>query len=622
MAPLEQGGSFGSFPIFPSPRGRRRGRLRLDLVRGRSRAGPAAGSPAGPVRDAVARAVRGDGPKPRLVVLLSIDQFRADYLTRYGDLFLPAGEKGKKPGGFQQLMKGGAYFANARYEHFPTFTGPGHAILLTGSHPYKTGIIANDWWDPVARREVYCVGDDRFQVVGAAADSRAKPMGPRNLRSSTVGDELKLATAGHAKVVTLALKDRAAILMGGHAQDLSIWFDDAGARWISSTAFRPDGKLPAWVEAVNGEHIPDRTLGTTWTAWRSAKVTDAVVAARTFAPKLAPGNGPYDLGRAFPHAVGAEKNANNYRAFTLTPAANAFVFETAKRAVAAEQMGRDDVPDLLAINLSTNDYVGHVFGPYSPEALDVTLATDRLLADFLGYLAGHVAGGLDRVVFVLSADHGVSPIPEDAAGEPFGLEAGRIDAEQVTTRIEAALAARYGAAPDGWFSRAADGKSSGEFIDNYVYLDPDALAAAIAGGQARSRREVEQTACDGLLAARIPGVYGCYGRSQILEGALADNDLAGHLAKAIYPTLSGDLLIVSEQMFLEGQPGPRYSTSHGTPYAYDTHVPVLFFAPGYARPGVYLDRAAPSDIAPTLSLLLGIELPSGCDGQPLLSALR
>lgn len=576
---------------------------------------------AGPARAAVAQAVRGVGPRPRLVVLLSIDQFRADYLTRYGDLFLPAWQEGGKPGGFQQLMRQGAYFANARYEHFPLFTGPGHAILLTGSHPYKTGIIANDWWDPVERKPVYCVDDARFQVVGAAAGSRATPMGPQNLRSSTVGDELELATAGRAKVVTLALKDRAAILMGGHAQDLSIWFDDAGGRWISSTAYCADGKLPAWVETLNGERLPDRTLGTTWTPYRSRKVTDKVAAERTFPPKTAPGEGPYNLGRTFPHKVGAEPTTDNYRAFTFTPDANAFVFETARRAVLAEEMGKDQVPDLLAINLSTNDYVGHAFGPYSPEALDITLATDRQLAGFLGFLAKTVPGGLRSVVFVLTADHGVTPVPEDAAGEPFDLHAGRFDPRPVIGKIAEALTRRFGApAGDTWFSQSDDGKA-GIYVDNHVYLNPDALEKAIGDGKARNRREVEQAACDAVDAARFPGVYGCYGKSQILEGGLADNDLGSHLAKGIYPKLAGDLVIVGEQMFLDYPSAPRYATSHGTPYAYDTHVPVIVHAPGFLKPGVYLDRAAPSDIAPTLSLLLGIEFPSGCDGQPLLPAL-
>ena len=204
------------------------------------------------------------GKRPALTVVISIDQFRADYLTRFADLFLPARQSSGSIGGFRYLIGSGSWFVNARYTHFPTFTCVGHAAMMTGAQPYVSGIVSNRWWDRAARTEVYCVDDPRYQVVGAAPGSRTKPMGPQHLLSTTVGDELKLATNGAAKVVTLALKDRAAILMGGHAQDLSIWFDDGDGRWISSTAFARDGKLPAWVEALNAEAIPDRALGMSW----------------------------------------------------------------------------------------------------------------------------------------------------------------------------------------------------------------------------------------------------------------------------------------------------------------------------------------------------------------------
>jgi len=580
-------------------------------------------SPSGPARDSVARVVRGDAPRPRLAVVLSIDQFRADYLTRLGDLFLPASPGRGRLGGFRYLMSQGAHFANARFEHYPLYTGPGHAVLLTGSHPYKNGIVGNEWWDPKNRRPVYCVDDARWKVVGAAEGSRAKPMGPLNLRSSTIGDELKLATAGRARVVAVALKDRAAILMSGHATDSAVWFDDAGGRWITSTAYAKDGKLPAWAEKVNSEAIPDKALGTTWTP----SLSPEVLAARSFDPKLVPGAGPYGLGTKFPHKVGAEKTSQNYRAFTLTPAANAYVFETAKRAVAAEGLGKDDVPDLLCVNLSTNDYLGHAFGPYSPEATDLTVQTDRLLADFLTYLDKNVPGGMKSVVFVLTADHGVTPIPEDASEPPFGLNAGRFEAAEVVKVIGGALTARFGEPAGGsWFSRGAEAEggraATGEFVEGFVYLSPEAVASAIAGGKARDRRDLERAACDAVNGAGIQGVWGCYGKSQVLEGAVGDHDLGKHLARAVHPQLTGDLIVLSEQMYLAGSAVPAYATSHGTPYAYDTHVPVVVSAPGLIKPGVYAGKAAPSDIAPTLSLLLGVELPSGCDGSPLVPALQ
>lgn len=574
-----------------------------------------------PVSDGVARALLGAGPRPRLVVVVSIDQFRADYLTRLADLFLPAKDGGKL-GGFRYLMERGAWFVNAKYEHFPLFTGPGHAVIMTGGHPYKTGIVGNEWWDVAQQRVEYCVDDPRWKVVGGTAESKARAMGPANLRSSTVGDELKLATAGRGKVVTLAIKDRASILLGGHAQDVSLWFDTAGGRWISSTAFCRDGKLPAWVERINDDHLPDAMLGKSW----EPVLGPAVLAGRSFEPRKHGTDIPTGFGDRFPHAIGAEKTPANYKAFIYTPAANAFVLQSAARAVAAEELGRDEVPDILAINLSTNDYTGHAFGPYSPECVDLAVETDRALSVFITGLEKTVPGGMRSVVFVLTADHGVSPVPEDAGGEPYHMSAGRYDVRAVLNAISSALTARFGepggVAGGSWFPRNPESpKQSGAFLDGFIWLDPAAVARAIADGKARSRRDIEDAACEAVAAARVPGVYACYGRTQVLERRIADTDLSAHLARAIDPERSSDLFVVADPMYLADPDPEGHATTHGTPYAYDTHVPVIVCAPGFIKAGVYVDDAAPSDIAPTLSLLLGIEFPSGCDGRPLRSAL-
>ncbi|MBK7406287.1 MAG: alkaline phosphatase family protein [Phycisphaerales bacterium] len=564
------------------------------------------------------------GPPPRLTVVLSIDQFRGDYLYRFHDLFLPA-KDGETLGGFSYLMTRGAYFASAKYEHYPLFTGPGHAVILTGAHPYKSGIVGNEWWDTRERHSVYCVDDPRFEVVGAGPGSRARPMGPGNLQATTVGDELKLATAGRARAVSLAIKDRAAILLGGHAPDLSMWFDTAGGRWISSTAFCRDGQLPDWVDRLNKDAIPARALGTDWEAISSAET----LGDRASPPAHVGTDVPKGFGDAFPHHIGSEPTAANFHAFCFTPAANDFVFASAERAIEAEQMGQDETPDLLSINLSPNDYIGHAFGPYSPEVLEMTLATDRGLSGFLNYLSTHVPGGMDSVLFVLTADHGVSPIPEEVAGQPLDFSAERLQIADVLSTIADALTGRFGKATGGsWFATAPEdpeGKNlakSGAYLDGSVYLNPNSIAEAIGRGAARSRREIEQAACDAVNASALPGVYACYGKTQILEGAVGDTDLARHLAKGVHPRLSPDLIIIPRQDCLENPPSAGHATTHGTPYAYDTHVPVILCYPPVLRAGVYCNQAAPSDIAPTVSLLLGVEFPSGCDGRVLDEAIR
>lgn len=563
------------------------------------------------VGTATARALHA-GQRPKLVVVISIDQFRADYLRRLTDLFLPAEPTRGTVGGFRYLMTAGSDFLDARYDHFPLYTGPGHSIILTGSHPYKTGIVSNDWWSRSEKRGVYCVDDLRFKTVGAAPGGEADthPMGPGNLRSTTVGDELKLATAGRARVVSLSFKDRAAILLGGHAQDVCLWFDGDGGRWVSSTAYAKDGKLPAWVDAVNRESIPDKAIGQTWTP----SVSAAVLAERSLPAPLPESVNPSGVGRAFPHVVPNTRNRAGYTAFSLTPSGNAYVFETAKRAVVGEKLGQRDAPDLLAFNLATNDYVGHAFGPYSPEALDLTVQTDRQLSDFLNFLNRTVPGGLKNCVVAVTADHGAAPFPEDLTARD--MPGGRYTSRSVPDAIQKGLSARFG--DDTYIAQSADGKENGGFIENFVYLNDEAIGHILAANKARNRAEVERAAADAIEALNLPGIYAVYTRSQILTGQMPNNDLARHLANAIYPSVSGDLIVVNEQDYLSSRPG---TTSHGTPYAYDTHVPLLISGFGIT-PGTWADPVTVADLAPTLCTLLGIEFPSGCDGVLLKAALR
>ena len=548
--------------------------------------------------------------KPRLTVVISIDQFREDYLRRLQDLFLSAKTK-EGVGGFNYLLENGSSFLNAQYRHIPTATGPGHAVILTGGYPATTGIVGNIWWNPVTHKPVYCVDDDTVKVVGMKEGSKATPMGAKNLRSTTVGDELKLATNGRSKVVTLALKDRAAVLLGGHTQDVSIWYDDWVGRWISSTAYAKNGTLPAWVEEVNALQIPASALGKTWTVSLSSEALK-----RTILPKIKPAHNPYNLGLAFPHTIGMEKTRANFRAFTLTPYANRFVFETAKRAVTGEKLGQGASPDLLAMNLSTNDYVGHAYGPLSPEATDVAVETDRDLSGFLNFLNKAIPGGLKEVLIVITADHGVLPIVEDL--QERNISAGHIPMDNIESAARTALTSRYG--EYGWLTKDAQGKKNGIFEEPYLTLNPDAVAAALKDGKALTRTEIEETAANAI--ASLPNIYACFTRSQIAKGMMPPTLLSEKVANSFHQKVSGDVLVVAEPGFYPDPmtPGP-YSAEHGSPWAYDSHVPIIFCGPGINR-GVWTEMVSPADIAPTLSLILGIEFPTGCVGKVLSSALK
>ncbi len=560
--------------------------------------------------------------RPRLTVVISIDQFRADYLRRLTPFFLPP-TQGKQVGGFRYLMTAGSYFIDARYAHFPTYTGPGHSIIMTGGYPYKTGIVSNDWFDPITHKGIYCVDDDTVTTVGPTSAPK-KTVGPKNLHSTTVGDELKLATGGAARCVSIALKDRAAILLGGHTQDACLWFDQGTGKWISSTAYCKNGSLPDWAERLNAEAIPDKTLGTTWQPL--PELTEQAMRNYVLAPDLPGSREPYEMGVTFPHKINEYLDANdptkkrkNYAGFTLTPDANAFLFTTAERAVLAEKLGQNGTtPDILTLNLSTNDYVGHAFGPYSPEALDLTVRTDRQISEFLNFLDTHIPGGLRSVVFVVTADHGVVPIVEN-------LQAQKIDAKRVLdSQIEAAIKRAtdpFGAGP--WIgTKTIDGVEVkyGGYVEPYIYLNPDAIKQAITDGKAASRAQIEAAIAEEV--AQIPGIYACYTRSQILDNRLPRTDIAQHILNGFHPKISGSLVVVTEMLAVtdSGRPGP-YATTHGTPYIYDTHVPILIAGPGI-RSGVWADPVSPADIAPTLCALLGIEDPSACDGTILKSALR
>lgn len=534
-------------------------------------------------------------PKPRLTVLIVVDQMRADYLQRFGDFLLPAGTE-SQPGGFAFLEQHGAHFIDARYRHFPLFTGPGHAVIATGGYPYKNGIIGNDWYSKASQSNVYCVQDDSARVVGAAPGSKARPMSPRNLLSTTIGDELKMATGGAARVVSVSLKDRAAILMGGRLADSAIWFDASTGRWISSDAYCPDNRLPAWVEALNARRVPDSYFGRVWNATIDARQHPLWQAKGKSAADYA--DPPAGYGTQFPHRINGglkTPGAAFYQAFTLTPWANQMVLDAAQSAIQTQKMGADATPDLLTINLASNDYVGHAFGPDSPEVREITLATDRSLSQFFRFIQNNVPGGLKNVIIALTADHGVAPIPQMMSAA--GFDAGRIENKALESAAENALDRQFGA--QNWVLK---------YVEPYLYLNDAAIANAH-----QDAASVQRAAARALES--VEGVYAAYSRAQIEAGQLPATDIGARLSKAFYPKRAGDVLLIAQSgWFSEGS--DQHASTHGSPYLYDTHVPILLFGPG-VQIGDYHQSVGPSDLAPTLCDLMGINYPSACDGHAL-----
>lgn len=518
--------------------------------------------------------------KPRLVLVISIDQFRADYLERFAPWYLPAGTS-SQPGGFQYLTKGGAYYVDAHHAHIPTATGPGHAAILSGSVPALNGIIGNNWFDRASGKEMYCVDDPSVKTVGGTS----KPMSPRNLKTTTVGDELKMATNSAAKVVGVAFKDRAAILMAGHAADTVIWFGGDG-NMVTSTFYAPSGNLPGWVSAFNGQGLSAKDAGKTWKpllADNEYRFTRTVPFAKEKNPKP-----------VFQHDLGKTADKAFYGGWTASPYGQEFIFKAVEAAVVGEKLGQDDVPDVLAVNLSTNDYIGHAYGPNSPEVMDISVRTDRLLSGLFRFLAKTVPGGLDAVEIVITADHGVLPIVEEM-NNPYRIGTQRVNESSVGKAIDAALGAKYG---EGKYYTYGD--------EDNVYLD-HALLESKKIDLAEAQREAAKA------VAGVSGIYDAYATADVRAGMLPVTPWAKQIYLSYNPKFSGDVFVLlAAGNYFGGGTG----TGHGSAWQYDSHVPILMRGPGVKK-GVFTRRVVVPDLAPTLSVLLGVEPPSGNVGNVL-----
>jgi predicted AlkP superfamily pyrophosphatase or phosphodiesterase len=518
------------------------------------------------------RAVQEPGRRIRLVVGIVIDQFRYDYLTRFERQF---GE-----GGFRRLLNAGAVFSNANYIHTPTYTACGHATFMTGATPAMNGIVGNDWYDRETGKAVTSVSDSETKLLNGTVG--AEGMSPRRLVGSTLGDEMKLATNGRAKVIGMSYKDRSAILSAGKHPNGAFWFDSATGGFVSSTYYFND--LPVWVKTFNHDQSPDKYFGRKW-----EPLLLEVVDQQSFQEVPAKG---------FPYILnGGEQKPGLkfYDQFQASPFANDHLAAFARAAIEIESLGADDIPDLLTISFSANDLVGHAFGPYSQEVQDMTLRLDRTLADFFTYLDRKI--GLNSVMIVLTADHGVGPVPEQVKAMGFG---GRIDPASITNAVTATLNKRFG-----------DEKWVVSFVNRNIYLDEGAVAR-----RKLDLAEVETAASHAALM--VPGIAAAITASQITSGHVPNGPVAVSVANGFFQGRSGNVIIVPRPFFIFGA---SPAANHGTPYSYDTHVPVIFYGPGIAA-GSYRSSSSPADIAPTLSSLLAVERPSNSVGRILTEALK
>ncbi len=529
-------------------------------------------------------------PAVKLAVVITIDQLRADYLVRFRPWLVA--------GGFKRLLEGGADFRNAHYRHAQTVTASGHAGILTGVHPDTHGIVGNTWLDRGLWEEVNNVEDRAAPLVGLdpaeAAPTLRGPKGgrsPRALQATTVSDQLKLRFGSGTKIFSASNKDRSAILLGGKLADGAYW-DELGMM-VTSRYYA--AALPAWVAAFNAERLAHGAFGKTWERLLPAAIYD-----RVQGPDDAPGE-TVDFGftRTFPKVVngGADKvTAKFYSAYDNAPHSAEFLGEFLQRAIREERLGRNAATDMLCFSFSQLDSIGHSYGPDSHEVMDSLLRIDRVLASILDLIDREV--GLARCVIVLTADHGVAPMPERVQAIRPEIPAGRVKLAEMDPTVTQALDAAFGPLPTGeyWFTRHNSG----------YHVRPSALAA----------KKLAQDAVAKVVKAAVlrhPFIAHAFTREEILAISPEGETLPAMVRRTYYAPADRDVVFVLKPYFIERNTA---GSTHGSPYDYDTNVALLWYGRG-VKPGVHHERVGIDDIAPTLSTLLDLPIPPQAQGRRL-----
>ncbi|GAB4091354.1 alkaline phosphatase family protein [Flaviaesturariibacter terrae] len=517
--------------------------------------------------------------RPVLVVGLVVDQMRWDYLYRFADRY------GKD--GFQRLLREGFTCDNTFIPYTPTYTAPGHTCIYTGSVPSLHGIISNTWWDRRVDTTMYCTQDNTVRGVGS--DNVWGQMSPRNLWANTITDELRLATNFRNKTVAIALKDRGAILPGGHTANEAFWFDNSARGWISSTYY--GNSLPDWVSSFNAKGLPASYLKRNWnTLYPIGSYAQSSPDAQRWEGMMPGGS------NTFPHLLDSLKGETAMNAFRTSPWGNEYTLEFAKAAVLNERLGKGAFTDFLSVSLSSTDYIGHTFGPNSIEAEDCFLRLDQQLAAFLKFLDQNVGKG--KYLFFLTADHGAAHTPGFAGDHK--IPSGRVDDRALQDSLNAAVARTFG------ISRAVR-----SLINYQVYLDDEGIRKAGA-----DRAAIKTFIMSELM--RHPGVSKVADLEN-LAGATLPPRFKDMVTNGYNQQRSGDIQFVFRPQWFDW--GGNTGTTHGAPYPYDAHIPLLWFG-WKQKPGRLVREVYMTDIAATLAALLHIQMPNACVGKPIEEVVR
>ncbi|MEB3799867.1 alkaline phosphatase family protein [Flavobacterium columnare] len=514
--------------------------------------------------------------RPKLVVGIVVDQMKMEYLNRFYSDF--------SENGFKRLLRDGFTYHNMHYNYMPTFTGPGHASIYTGTTPAIHGIVGNEWFNKATGKNLYCTDDTDVSTVGNGTEQEGK-MSPKILQASTITDELKLSTNFKGKVIGVSVKDRGAILPAGHFADWAFWFSKTG-NFISSTFY---GKsLPSWVTQFNNEKNYEKYVNQNWDLLKD----------KTAYNESLPDDNPYEgkLNKKqafFPYSLSELTKPGDVGILRTTPFGNNFLADFAQKTIENEQLGKDEDTDFLTVSFSATDYIGHMYGPRSIELQDTYLRLDQTLASFLQYLDLNV--GKDNYLLFLTADHA-------GAENVMHLKDNRYDVEDTNEKnIEHAIAE---------FTKTQFGENLLVLYDSFnVFLDKAKIKE-----KGLELSKVKNAVKEFLYTQKH--VKRVYDENEIIAGSVADNYL-NFVSKGYDPVQNGELIIVDKPAYMQYQ---TTGTSHGSPYSYDTHVPCLFYGWGIKK-GENFDKKDITQIAPTLALKLKTTLPNSTDAIPLIEIL-
>ena len=516
--------------------------------------------------------------RPKLVVGITIDQMRWDYLYRYYDRYAANG-------GFKRILNQGFSCENTLIPYAPTVTAPGHTSIYTGSVPAIHGITGNFWWDNAEQRNVYCTEDKTVQTVGSATNMGLQS--PRNLLVTTICDELRLATNFQSKVIGIAIKDRGGILPAGHSANAAYWYDSQEGKWISSTYYMTD--LPQWVKDLNAKKLVDKYYEQGWnTMYPVNTYTQSTADIKSYETKGVGTGFPYDLKRFI---------GKNYGVISSTPHGNSFTVEMAKAAIEGEKLGADAVTDILAVSFSSPDYIGHGYGPNSIEQEDDFYRLDKDLGEFLDYLDSKIGQG--QYTVFLSADHGVAHVP--AFMKENRIPAGNFNDGAVLEQLNQQLKDKFN-----------QGNLVLDFSNYQVVLNNNLINSE----KKLRREEIVDATLD--FFSKQSAVARVFDLHQLGETALPAK-IKEIIENGYYPARAGDIQIILKANYIENF--LTSGTTHGAWNPYDAHIPLLWYGWGI-KAGKTNRETYMTDIAPTLAALLHIQMPGGSIGKVISEVMK